>query len=119
MHGDCAQTIQLCAAMEYVDKKDTVVKPLSLLELNELLTIDTSKISIVSSFHGDVQSLFKDAISLWYGCYNCVTLPLGSEKEVGVLLYRFNSSFPYHRTGSQALLNISQKQENNSCGAIQ
>ena len=57
LHGDCAQTIQLCAAMEYIDKKDTVVKPVSLAELNNLMTIDTSNNSIFSSFHGDVQSL--------------------------------------------------------------
>ena len=35
LHIDCAQTIQLCEAMEYVDKNETVVKHVSLLELNE------------------------------------------------------------------------------------
>ena len=91
LHGDCAQTIQLCAAMEYVDKKDTVVKPVSLSELNNLLTIDTSNHSMFSSSHGYVQSLLKDAISMCYGCYNCLHSPLHL-KVVLNGLHLYNSS---------------------------
>ena len=66
LHGDCAHTIQLCADMEYVDKNETIVKPVSLLELNELLTIDTSNELVFSLFHENVQSLFKHAISMCF-----------------------------------------------------
>ena len=40
--GDSTQTVQLCAAMEYIAKKEPVAVPVSLSHLDELLCVDTS-----------------------------------------------------------------------------
>ena len=101
--------MQLCAAMEYIDKKEPVAVHVSLSHLDELLCVDTSNNSSFSIFHGKVQELFKNALMMCYGRYTCLHSPLISEKDVGVMVDEFNSTFPYQRAGLQAMLNITEK----------
>ena len=112
LRGDCSQTIQLCSSMEYVGKKYVAAKPVSLSDLNKIMCVDTSKDSSFSLFHDKVQAVFKNAIMMCHGRYNCLHSTLVREDEVGVMVNEFNLTFPCQRTGIQALLNITQKLEN-------
>ena len=64
LSGDSSQTVQLCASMEYIVKKEAVAEPVSLSHFDELLCVDTSNNSSFSIFHGKVQELFKNAIMM-------------------------------------------------------
>ena len=68
LHSDCLQTMQLCVSMEYVNKKEVMVKPVSLSNLNGLLCVNTSNESpFLLVFRGKIQDVFKNNIMMCYG----------------------------------------------------